>query len=100
MNQAGRFDIALGQQLVQLLLAEVFGRGVAERILARFPHSCAQIVHDRLERPLARPIADKTCRAAEFGVVGINRDETQMLRSVGEKGGRVFAGWHGLSLVT
>src|SRR5262245_42542426 len=57
VDDPGRFRIALYENLVELLLAQLFAWRVTKRIVADARDALAPVVEDRLECALARAVA-------------------------------------------
>ena len=95
VDQARRLGVAVDQQLVELLLADLVGRRLAERILADLAQALAPIVEDRLERALAGAVADEAlvCRAARR--CRYRRERRRAARHRGRRAERIgrLVGW-------
>jgi hypothetical protein len=72
MHDSGGFGLAFDEGILQLALAYLFGRLVAERIVIA-ARPLAPIVEKRLEGPLAGAVAQESFRRAELGIVGVDR---------------------------
>src|SRR4051812_9469950 len=68
VNHASRLGVAVGEQLVELLLADLVAGRVAERILARLAHALAPIIQNRLERALAGAVTNEPVGGAKLRV--------------------------------
>ncbi|MGH6930057.1 MAG: hypothetical protein ACREEV_17200 [Dongiaceae bacterium] len=87
MHDAGDLRIVRVQQLVELLLADLFGGGVAERIAAHAAQSVAPIVQDVDESTPTRAVADKAVGLPQLGVIGIDLHSRQDRAAMFEKRG-------------
>ena len=87
VNHAGRFRVAFDQDFVELLLADLIARLLAQRVLAYLADPLAPVVEDGLKRSLAGPVADEAIRLAQLGVVRIHGDATECLGAVCEQVG-------------
>lgn len=82
-----RLRVAFEQDFVELLLADLFARLLAQRILAHLANPLAPVVEDGLKRSFAGPVADEAIRLTQLGVVRVHGDATQRLGAVGEQVG-------------
>ena len=85
VNHACRLRVAFQEDLVELLLADLVARLLAQRVLADLADPLAPVVEDGLKRSFAGPVADEAIRLAQLGVVRIHGDATQCLGSVCEQ---------------
>src|SRR5581483_4936613 len=85
MDEAGGFRIAIGEQLVQPFLTDLITGLIAQGIFAGLAQSLAPFLQYGLKSPLARPVADEPFGAPQLRIVGVNRDEAQVLGAVGEQ---------------
>ena len=68
----GRLDVVADDNFVELALADLLHRLLAERILAVLLQRLAQILHDLLERALAGTIAEKTIAIFDFDIESVH----------------------------
>ena len=83
LHDAGRFRVALGQQLVELLLADVSSLGLlAERIVAVLAQRLAPVLEDVAERALAGAVAEEALVVLDFQIVAVDLDRRQASAAV------------------
>src|SRR5262249_14283805 len=87
LDDAGRLGIALDQDLVELLLREVLGRLLAERIVARLAETVAPALDHLTERTAARAVADETLTRPELRVVSVDGDGVELETPVDDRRG-------------
>lgn len=87
MHETCRLDIAVSQQLIELLLADLLGSRLAQRVLAHFAQPLTPIVEDGLKSAFARPVADKTVGITQFLSIGIHRNSCELHRAVDKRRG-------------
>ena len=81
MHQRRRLDVVAGQRLVELILGDIVGRCLAERILAGFAQRLAP--HPGcLERALAGAVAEKAVVVLQFDIVAVDVDRRQAFGAV------------------
>ncbi|MGI4945350.1 MAG: hypothetical protein ACRYHQ_33100 [Janthinobacterium lividum] len=68
----GSFRVAVQQQPVELLLADVFAGHIPNRIVVNVAHTLPHVVQDGAECPPARTVADEAGFVAQLGNVGID----------------------------
>src|SRR5262249_25185659 len=86
MDEPRGLGIALDEDLVELLLAELIGGLLAERVVADLAQAVPPPVEDRAECAVARAIADEPLAVAQLGVVGVDRDGGQLAQAVDDRG--------------
>ena len=85
LHDAGCLGVAFGQQRVELLLADLIARLVAERIVAGLAQRLAPVLDDVAEGALAGAIADEAFIVARGRVVTVDLDRRQALAAVGSE---------------
>ena len=77
LHDPGRVRIALGQQRVELLLADVLARLVAERVVAGLAQRLAPVLDDGAEGAFAGAVAQKTFVILQLDIVAVDIDGGQ-----------------------
>src|SRR5262245_10899799 len=77
LHQCGSGRVAFLQQGGELLLADVFAKLVAERILAEFLQGLTPLVDDLPEGLFAAPVADEALFVFDFEIVAVDPDAGQ-----------------------
>ncbi len=85
LDDARGLGIPLREDLVELLLADFLGGRVAEGVFPRLPDPLAPVIDNRDEGPPARAVADESFRAAQLGIVRVDRDLAELLGAVGDQ---------------
>jgi hypothetical protein len=78
VHQAGGVGIAAGERRIELLLADVAARGLAERIGALLAQRLSPFVENGVERFLAGAVADEPVVVLELDVLAVNLDRGQL----------------------
>ncbi len=82
VDEAADLGIAFGEERVELLLADLLGGEISERIRVELAQRLAPLFEDRLKGALARPVADKALIVADLEVVAVDLHARQNLRAM------------------
>ena len=74
LHDAGRLRIALGQQRVELLPADVLARLVAERVVAGLAQGLAPVLDDLAEGAFVGAVADEALVVLQLDIVAVDLD--------------------------
>src|SRR5581483_11992927 len=77
-HETRRLWVALDDELVHRLFADVLARLFAERVFVDLPDALAPIVENLAERAVAGAVAEKPFAVAQFLVVGVDIDGGQL----------------------
>src|SRR5262245_12009019 len=86
LNHGDGFGIALFQQGIEGLLADLVAGLVAERVFARLAQRFSPFLEDVAKRSLAGAIAEEAILVLQFGIVAVDLDRRQTGGTVGGEG--------------
>src|SRR5262249_50172727 len=93
LHNAGGLGVALCEQRIELLPADLLARLVPERIVAGFAQRLAPALEDRAERALVGAVAEQTFVVLQFDIVAFDLD-------FGRAGGAMRGNaWQGRGLI-
>jgi hypothetical protein len=83
LHDTSGFQIALGEQAVEFLFAELLTRLVAERVLASLAQGLAPVLDYGTEGTLAGAVADEPLVVLQFDIVTVDVDPRQPRGAMG-----------------